>query len=69
VAPSRTQKRWSGRLRTGGARLALVGAGASGDRLLPGSREWMLPTGAQLAAGATTLAVGLVAFVVGRRWQ
>jgi hypothetical protein len=49
--------------------LALVGAVAIVDRLLPGSREWMLPTGAQLLAGATALAVGLVAFVVGRRWQ
>jgi hypothetical protein len=71
MAPTRPQKRWSGRLRTAGALLVLLGTVALVDRVLPGSSNsvGMLPPVAQLALGGAALAVGVTLFALGRKWQ
>jgi hypothetical protein len=58
--PSQRQKRWSGRLRTAGALLTLLGAVGLGDAATSGFGSW--PLAAALVAG------GLVLYVLGRRW-
>jgi hypothetical protein len=68
--PTRAQKRWGPRLRTAGALLLLLGVVALVDRALPGSSgTFALPAGAQVALGAGAVSIGLVLFVVGRRWR
>jgi hypothetical protein len=71
VAPTRRQKRWSGRLRTAGALLCLIGAVGLLDRLLPGSRESLgtLPGPVQLGIATAALALGALALTVGKRWR
>jgi hypothetical protein len=60
--PSRIQKRWSGRLRTAGAVLALLGAVGIADAIVSGFGAWQL-------VAAALLAVGLALFALGRRWS
>jgi hypothetical protein len=61
VGPSRSQKRWSGRLRTAGALLALLGAVGLADAVVSGFGAW--PVAAALVVG------GLGLFALGRRWS
>jgi hypothetical protein len=69
--PTRTQKRWAGRLRTAGALLLLCGTVGLVDRLLPGGRAaeeslppWLVPT-----AAAILIAIGGGLFHLGGRWR
>jgi hypothetical protein len=59
--PSRIQKRWSGRLRTAGALLALLGAVGIADAIISGFGAWPV--------AAALIAVGLALFALGRRWS
>jgi hypothetical protein len=71
VPPSRAQKRWSGRLRTAGALLLLVGTVGLVDRLLPRPSDALgtLPGTAQVVVAVALLALGGLLFVVGGRWR
>lgn len=68
---SRTKRRWAGRLRTAGALLLLLGAVGLGDALFssrsPGTGQLGLAEG--LARAALLLAMGGVAFFLGRAWS
>jgi hypothetical protein len=67
--PTRTQKRWSGRLRTAGALLLLAGAVGLVDKLLPGGAQPEWPGWVQPAAAALLVAVGGGLFFLGGRWR
>jgi hypothetical protein len=73
--PTRSQKRWSARLRTAGALLSLAGVVALGDRLLPAAPDPVLgpPGGARslvlVAAALGLVAVGAALLWIGRRWR
>ena len=68
--PTRSQKRWSGRLRTAGALLLLGGAVGALDRLLPHAIDPVLgPTPLSLVLPPVLFTVGAVAFWLGRRWR
>ena len=61
AGPSRRQKRWSGRLRTAGALLALLGAVGLADAVVSGFGAWPV--------AAALVACGLGLFALGRRWS
>lgn len=74
MPPTRRQKRWSGRLRTAGALLSMLGAVALADRLI----DLASPTGtldalgddrAPWIVGAVCLVVGGAAYFLGRAWR
>jgi hypothetical protein len=67
--PTRTQKRWSGRLRTAGALLLLTGAVGLVDKLLPGGAQPEWPAWVQPAAALALLTVGGALFLIGGRWR
>jgi hypothetical protein len=70
--PSRSQKRWSPRLRTAGALLLLAGAVALVDRVLPGAAAGSLvtfPAWIQFSIAGAALAIGAALFTLGRRWR
>jgi hypothetical protein len=70
--PTRSQKRWSPRLRTAGALLLLAAAVALADRLIPRAPDPVLgrERSSTLFAVAAALAlVGGVSFWLGRRWR
>lgn len=74
MPPTRQQKRWSSRLRTGGALLLLLGVVAIADYFLglasPKTASSIFnDTRAQLGVGAVALPVGAIAFWLGRRWR
>jgi len=67
---TRRRKRWSGRLRTAGALLLLVGAVGAVDRLLPRAADPVLGPGPfGLAAALVLAAAGAALFWLGRRWR
>jgi hypothetical protein len=72
--PSRLQKRWSGRLRTAGALLTLLGLVGLADRLvgLASPSPGLSPIGRQVVplwAGIALLGLGVSLFVWGKRWS
>jgi hypothetical protein len=71
VGLSRTQKRWSPRLRTAGALLLLAGAVAIVDLILPRRPDPLqsISPGVQIVVAVTLVTVGLALFLVGRRWH
>ena len=74
MPPTRRQKRWSGRLRTAGALLAMLGAVAVADRLVnlaspTGTLDALGDDRAPWIVGAVCLVVGGALYVVGRRWR
>ncbi len=74
MPPTRLQKRWSGRLRTAGALLLLLGVVAIADSFLglasPKTASSIFnDTRAQLGVGTVGLPVGAIAFWLGRRWR
>lgn len=75
LGPTRAQKRWSGRLRTLGALLSLLGTVALADRVLDlaAPTSPLSPTGRGAEwpawAGVLFLAVGGLAYALGRRWR
>ena len=71
---SRTKKRWSGRLRTAGALLLLLGAVGLGDALLSSqsptsASDGRLGLAEGLGRATLLLAVGALAFFIGRAWS
>jgi hypothetical protein len=67
--PGRAEKRWSSRLRTAGALLLLAGAVGLLDRLAAKSDPVLGPSPAVVPLALALLAVGAVAFWLGRRWR
>ena len=72
--PTRLQKRWSGRLRTAGALLSLLGAVALADYALGlGAPRSTLVSSetrtAALVAGIALVAIGIASYGLGRRWR
>jgi hypothetical protein len=68
---TRSRKRWSGRLRTTGALLLLVGTVGLVDLILPRSTDSLvLPSAViQALAALGALGLGAASFLLGRRWQ
>jgi len=73
MPPSRLQKRWSGRLRTAGALVSLLGAVGVADRLvgLASPSPGLSPIGRQvmpLWAALALIGLGIALYGWGRRW-
>lgn len=74
MPPTRRQKRWSGRLRTTGALLGLLGAVALADYALglaspTTASSVFTDTRVNVAVGLAALAIGVTAYWLGRRWR
>ncbi|RMH41798.1 MAG: hypothetical protein D6689_10120 [Deltaproteobacteria bacterium] len=74
MRPTRRQKRWSGRLRTAGALLGMLGAVALADHLLDlaspqRASSVFAHTGAPAALGIAVTAAGVALYALGRRWS
>ena len=74
MPPTRQQKRWSGRLRTGGALLLILGVVALADHFLglasPRTASSIFnDTRAQIVVGAIAVPLGAIALWLGRRWR
>lgn len=74
MPPTRTQLRWSGRLRTGGAVVALLGGVALADAVFDLASPQRAAsvfgdTRAPLLLGVGAVALGAALFWLGRRWR
>ena len=75
AGPTRTQKRWAGRLRTGGALVLLLAAVGTVDHLVglaaPSRRPDALGGGDAVPVWVIVAcaAVGAAAFALGRKWR
>jgi hypothetical protein len=69
-SPTRAQKRWGGRLRTGGALGLLGGTVGLLDRVLPHANDPVLgPSPLGIVLPIVLVVAGAAAFLVGRRWR
>ncbi len=74
MQPTRTQKRWSGRFRTAGALLSLIGAVAIADTLVglaspQSSTSVFANETVPLAVGIVSGGLGGYLYYLGRRWS
>lgn len=75
AGPTRTQKRWAGRLRTGGALVLLLAAVGTADRIVglaaPSRRPDALGGGEVVPVWVIVVCavLGAAAFALGRRWR